>query len=191
MYVSRTILLVFLKYDFECLCIFILLQVIIYYPSKQVKKRIVDELDARLVRSIACEQREAATNAIWCSTDLKELILQKVERDVKKESTDVCSRSNPSCLSNSEPESLICLKDSTVVKELQVRGPILHRVLKAVASGKDSNIKKPEQMDKVTRAVSIASSVLFRCRTPSMSALAYRLSILMWHGGAEKQVYKY
>jgi hypothetical protein len=132
---------------------------------------------------------------VWSSNDLKELILNKLENDLKKESSGLCSRKNPSLLSDSKPESIINLKDSCIVKELEERAPILHRVLKAVASGKmkcinniEKDDKKSERNFKVTRAISMATSVLFRCRTPSMSALSYRLSILLWHGGAEKQV---
>ena len=33
-------------------------------------------------------------------------------------------------------------------------------------------------------AISMAGSVLLRCRNPSMAANAYRLSVLLWHGGA-------
>ena len=149
---------------------------------------ITDDLDACIVRSIAKEERRSICNAVWSSSDLKPIILAKVEKQIKDESSGLCSRSCPSILADPKPQSLIQLKDSEVVKELEERAPLLHRVLNAVASGKYVKKETSKQSEKVSRAVSMASSVLLRCRTPNMSTLAYRLSLLMWHGGAEKQV---
>lgn len=126
---------------------------------------------------------------MWSSPEMKNKILLKLENDIRKESIEMCSRKKPSVLSSTKPASIISLKDSVVVKELEERAPTLYRILKTVASGKSRKSAKKNE-DKVTHALSFAISVLFRCRSPYMSAISYRLSILLWHGGAEKQVIK-
>jgi hypothetical protein len=130
-------------------------------------------------------------NAVWESEDLREKLLCKVEKDINIESKGLSSRKNQSVLADTTPNNLININDSTVTSELKDRAPTVERLLRAVVSvkPKGSAQRKDTKKDhKITRAISMASSVLLRCRNPAMSAMSYRVSLLLWHGGAEKQV---
>ena len=105
----------------------------------------------------------------------------------------LCSRKSPSILTDTSPDSLVSLNDGQIVNELEERAPTLHRCLAAAASSnfkqkiwQDSSLKQLGQ--KITSTLSMASSVLLRCRNPAMSVNVYRLFVLLWHGGAQRQV---
>lgn len=127
---------------------------------------------------------------IWSCAELKKQILKKVENEIQEESSGLSSRKNPSVLTKTNPEELIALTSQDIVSEITKRAPTLLRCMNAVASTKTrKNLKGDcEKERKVNRSVSFAVSVLLKCRNPHLSAMAYRLSLLKWHGGAEKQV---
>ena len=166
------------------------------YASKTIYKTVIDESDARIVRNIAAGERSNIVNAVWSSEELKGCLLDKVEQKIQEECTSLCSRKSPSTLADVTPASIISLKDSDIENELKERAPTLYRCLQAAASSKRNqakvkvNCRKDQgEVMKTTRAISMASSVLLRCHNPSLSAMAYLLSILLWHAGAEKQVH--
>ena len=166
------------------------------YASKTIYKTVIDKSDARIVRNIAAGERSNIVNAVWSSEELKGCLLDKVEQKIQEECTSLCSRKSPSTLADVTPASIISLKDSDIENELKERAPTLYRCLQAAASSKRNqakvkvNCRKDQgEVMKTTRAISMASSVLLRCRNPSLSAMAYLLSILLWHAGAEKQVH--
>lgn len=125
---------------------------------------------------------------------MKEEVLVSVEKEIKKECKTLCSRKKPSLLSYTNPDALIKLTDVQVNNELKTMAPILHRFMRAAVVNERSQKRKKHTdskhaaVDRSIPVVSMASSLLLRARCPSMSANAYRLSTLLWHAGAEKQV---
>ena len=93
----------------------------------------------------------------------------------------------PSILTKTSPESIISCKEQDLVNELQEKAPTFYSCLLAASSSQRGDPKKNKQ--KTTPSISMASSILLKCRNPSMAANAYRLSVLLWHGGAKKQIY--
>ena len=84
------------------------------------------------------------------------------------------------------------------VAELDNRAPVLHAVLSS-AVWKNPTVKEnltdvqepnraSEQHAKIVSPISVAKSILLKSRCPQMSAQAYRLSTVLWHSGAKKQV---
>ena len=163
----------------------------IHYPSGPVCKAISGDLDPKIVRGVATNERMSVINAEWESKDLRGKLLRKVEKDINSEIKGLSSRRNPSLLADTTPNNIINIKDSSVASELKDRTPTMERLLRAVVcvKTKGSGHRKDTKKDhKIARAVSMATSVLLRCRNPAMSAMSYRVSLLLWRGGAEKQV---
>lgn len=160
------------------------MQVKLVYPSKTINRRMEDECDASIVRNIVDGTSTGVATAVWSSEKLKSCLLKKVESEIQEECSSLCSKKSPSMLANTSPDHIISLKDESIVGELQERAPTLHRCLAAAVTSKRKGSKKKN----ATAALSMASSVLLRCRNPQLSANAYRLSVLLWHGGAQKQV---
>ncbi|CAB3988657.1 Hypothetical predicted protein [Paramuricea clavata] len=103
---------------------------------------------------------------------------------------DFAVEKNPSILANSTPHNVINITDACIASELKNRAPTMERILRAAVSGKVKHTVEEEYNEKDkknVRALSMATSILLRCRNPALSALSYRLSLLLWHGGAEKQ----
>ena len=119
---------------------------------------------------------------------LKVKLLNKVEYEIQEECKSISSKKKPSVLSHVSPASIISLKDMDVVNELKERAPVTHRCMQAIACSKKRSIKKDGVDYKLVNSLSMAASVLLRCRNPCLSAAAYRLSVLLWHGGAAKKV---
>ena len=171
----------------------LLLKVKLKFPSKTVYKEITEEANASIGRNVVCGTNSSIVNAMWSSEELKSCVLSNVEKEIQSECSKLCSRKSPSILTYISPDSLVSLKDSQIVYELEERAPTLHRCLAAAASSnsKQRQLQDPSQQQlrqKITSTLSMASSVLLRCRNPAMSANAHRLSVLLWHGGAQKQV---
>ena len=138
------------------------------------------------MRNIVDGTNTGVANAVWDSEKLRSCLLQKVENEIQEECSRLCSRKSSSILANTSPDHIISLKDAAVVTELEERAPTLHRCLLAAVSSKRKAVC---QKQNATAAISMASSVLLRCHNPALSANAYRLSVLLWHGGAQKQVH--
>ena len=155
------------------------------YPSKTYTRKVEDECDARIVRNIVDGTSTGVANAVWASEQLKSCLLKKVEKNIQDECSSLCSKKSRSILANTSPTHIISLKDVTIISELEERAPTLYRCLPTAVSSKR---KAGVQKKNTTAALSMASSILLRCRNPALSANAYRLSVLLWHGGAQKQV---
>ena len=116
-------------------------------------------------------------------------------KEIQAECSSLCSRKNPSVLCQISPSDIVGLKDCAFDRELKERSPILHSVLnEAVISTKAKNrLKKDDTKNKGTSAriqtVCLAASLLLRKRCSAMSAIAYRMSTMLWHGGVKTQVY--
>jgi hypothetical protein len=128
------------------------------------------------------------------SRDLKDMIMCKIEKDVVNEFEGLCSLRNPSILANSTPHNVINITDACIASELKNRAPTMERILRAAVSGKVKHTIEEEYNEKdkkYVRALSMATSILLRCRNPALSALSHRLSLLLWHGGTLFSLYLY
>ena len=130
------------------------------YHSKTLTKTLTGEIDASIARSLASGQYNTVVNTFWKSTKHKVNLLTKVEKQIEDECAGLSSRKHPSILSNATPENIIELTNSKVVDELMLRETTLYQTMQAACSNKED--KKPE---KKVHAVSVASSILLRCRT--------------------------
>lgn len=101
------------------------------YPSTQQRKTITEELDAKIIRGVANNERVFIANAVWDSKDLKDMIMCKIEKDVVNEFKGLCSRRNPSILANSTPHNVINITDASIASELKNRAPTMERILRA------------------------------------------------------------
>lgn len=172
------------------------------YPSKPVRIVLAEEWKAKVIRQVATGEVEMAARNMLQHKNVEEVILRKVENMIQNECQDLCAKKNPSILRSTGPDHLVKLRDVQVHNELRDRAPTLHRFLRAAAFNKRAQRKKERvdggrrnrvvgknvRKDRSVPAVSMAGSLLLRCRSTEMSANAYRISALLWHAGAEKQV---
>ena len=124
---------------------------------------------------MVCGTSDSVVNAVWNSKELQSRVVKKVEKQIQEEYCGLCSRKTPSILTKTSPESIISCKDQDIVNELQEKVPTFYSCLLAAYSSQRGDPKKNKQ--KTTPSISMASSILLKCRNPSMAANAYRLSV--------------
>lgn len=160
--------------------------------SYQIKKVLLDKTDKKIVRQLAFSNYNYAANAIWDKPTLRTLLLQKVVKNVQTECSCLCSRKNPSVLRRISPCDIVGYKDRIFETELKERSPILYSVLKEASASSRSQRKKTKDIsrkDTSLPAICMAASLLLRKRCSAMSAIAYRMSTVLWQGGVKKQVW--
>ena len=132
---------------------------------------------------------------MWLHPDLKQNIVNRVAGEINKESESLCSVSSNSILRETSATKLKDFKASEHLKEVNEKAPTLYSCIRACAVSplKEREISKG-QVKKArlrTEPLSMALSVLLKCRNQQMSAQAYRVGTILWHGGAKTQVSTY
>lgn len=146
------------------------------------------------MKQLACGIYQYVANFLWDRTVIRNLLLQKMLKNIQAECSNLCSSKNPSLLRHISPSDIVEFQDRAFDRELKERSPILHSVLKeTVISTKAKNrIKKDDTKstinDSYIATVCLAASLLLRKRCSAMSAIAYRMSTMLWHGGVKTQV---
>ena len=97
---------------------------------------------------------------------------------------------NPSLLSKTNCEDLVKLKNEAVIDEMQKRAPLLYHVLKAAVTSRQrkKKIKEGQEHKTCLQGLAMVYAILMRMRSPTLSALAYRISMVLHHSGAKKRV---
>ena len=118
-----------------------------------------------------------AISSIFGHQSLREELHVKLEREIEKEVSEY-SRSD-TVLKNTEPDQLAVFSNRILFHEVDTSCPLFSTVLKSACNYEDDNIK-----EKCINAMALATSTLLRCRNSTLSAVAYRMSALLFHSGA-------
>lgn len=149
------------------------IKVLISYPSGHVEVRSPeDRKTISLVKNIALKQWEAVANAIFDVEELKEELPTALKRRVSAEFKEYCK--TDSVLKGCDPEQLSAFSNRLVLHEVAIFCPLWNAsVSGACGQGKDA-----------TNHIALATSVVARCRNALMSAIAYRISMILYHSAA-------
>jgi len=174
-------------------------EVVIDYESGRKRRVPKDDVDRKAIKQVVLGEYGYAVNALYSKKVIRDALLEKVRAAVTSECKDLCSVKTPSLLRNTSPTGLKQFSESAHVAELAERAPILYLLLSAAvgkpipqtAGNHDEENASSSDTDsnKTVPAISMAASVLLKTRCPQMSAQAYRVSTVLWHSGAKKQVY--
>ena len=170
---------------------------ILDYESGKRSRIPRDDTDRKAIKQLALRQYGYAVNALYTKQTVRDELLQKVCKSINEECKELCSTKSPSVLRDVSPLGLKQFTEATHVAELATRAPVLYAVLSS-AVGKNPTVKEnfdvqepnptSKQRTKILPPISMAASILLKSRCPQMSAQAYRLSTVLWHSGAKKQV---
>ena len=148
-------------------------KVLICYPSGDVSvKSSLDRGSQNLVRNICQGNWKTVAKACFrhelLVAELKEVFTQEIEFECKNYST------------SDSRDQLAVFSNNTLCKEVETHCPLLYAAL-----CKASNLSNlvSEENEKGMTAVALAISSLIRCRNRSMSAVAYRMSTILFHSG--------
>jgi len=151
------------------------LKVVIAYPNGDVVvKSNLDPDSKNLIKNVALSQWKTAMNVAFKHKHLYSEFVVKLESEVDKEMTEY-SKSD-TILKISDPDQLAAFSNKILCREIETNCPLYSSVIKSACNAK----AKPESTN---NAMALATSSLARCRNPKMSALAYRISTILFHSG--------
>ena len=136
-------------------------------------KNNLDSGSKGIIRNIALQQWKTAVNLTFRHKDLSKELLAKLENEAESKMRDDCRSDS---IQMTDPDQLALLSNKVLCKEVELNCPMYSSVVKSACNAND----KPENG---TSAVALATAVLVRCKNPKMSALAYRISSLLFHSG--------
>ena len=164
----------------------------INYPSGASQFQIKSASTSSIIASLATGDVNCIIQKIAQHDQLKNSLFKWIANTVLDEVSEVVRVKNPSILSKTNCDDLLVLKNEDVVEELQKRAPLLYLVLKnsVISRRRRKKIKDGHVKDQSHCALAMAFGILMKMRSPTLSALAYRVSLVLHHSGAKKRVSK-
>ena len=156
-------------------------KVVLVYPSTMTVKGNFDPVSAGIIKNICRGEWATVVNAIRRHEFLAPELLNLVEREVGREFAQY-SKSD-SCLKECSPDQLRVFSNKTLCEEVRVFCPLFYA---AVGGACDMRTSDESDVHR-TNALALATSALARCRNPTMSAVAYRISALLYHSGLDSR----
>lgn len=159
-------------------------KVVIAYPNgRVVVKRNFDENTLVIIKDTCLSRWEPVVNAFLRHEFLSKELIRALEREVNRECKTYCK--SDSCLKSSEPDQLAIFSNNTVCREIKIHCPFLSTVLSSASNL--NNSKSEKNTERAINAIALATSTLIRCRNPTMSSIAYRMSTILSHSGVSYQ----
>ena len=155
------------------------MKVVIGYPAGNVVVRSkFDKETHTVLMNICLSQWQTAVNAIFRHSLLFETLRQGLEREAEREFSAYSKFD--SCLKVSDPDQLAAFSNQTLCQEVSVQCPLNSSVVRGACNLEKAQENKKES---AVNAIALATSALARAINPSMSAVAYRLSSIIFHSG--------
>ena len=145
------------------------------WPSQTRERELQPDLQSLGTMLVRGTYKQIA-NAAWRNVHLRNHHVFHVLKDIDKECVALCSKKNPSILRSPSKEKMLNFSFEEQRKELEESTPLFFSVLVAAGSTKTKTEEKAW-----IPAVSMASSILLRNRSPYMNAIQLMLGIFLYH----------
>lgn len=161
-------------------------KVLILWPNGNVYVRIPSsEESIALVKNIALKKWKPVANAVFMHPELKPELHKSLWRVLQEYASSDC------LLKGRSPEEIIAFSSRLLVREIQIKCPIWSTCILG-ACGLPTDCEESDvplaNTDKVNlNSLALASSIVARVRNKCLSALAYRISSILFHSGASHQ----
>ena len=156
-------------------------KVVICYPSGEVSvKSAIDDESQRVIKNISLKKWKTVANGLFLhehlAPELKRVFSEEIARECKNYSS-----SDDSCLKYRSPDQLAVFSNKTLCKEVETHCPLLYEAM--CNASNLTGVETGEGNERAVNAVALAVASLIRCRNPGMSAVAYRISTILFHSG--------
>lgn len=156
------------------------IKVVIAYPSGNITvKSNFDDAEKSIICNISLSKWDRVVSAIFRHPSLYDEVIKFSRLKVDQEFAQY-ARSD-SCLKFTSPDQLAVFSNNVLCKEISVYCPLYYSVVRGASSRHCMDEEVIDQ--KATNAIALATSALVRVKQPSMSALAYRISTVLFHSG--------
>ncbi len=143
-----------------------------------------DEDTKLLLINLVRKNWVTVSNIIFRHPERKPELHGPISRTVRQEFTAYCGNKSDSILQRRSPIDVAAFSDKVVVREVQTLCRFWHACLQGACN---ANAKNNKITVKVTGCMALSSSIVARCRNPNMSAMAYRISTILFHSGVKHQ----
>ena len=177
---SETVLLSKLNIDDLDTSKYSQIKVLIAYPSGNITvKSNFDLIVKSIIMNICLSRWSTVINALFSHSALTSELIPHLNVEVEREIT--CYAKSDSCFKNRSPDQLAVFSNNTLCKEIEVNCPIYSSVVRGACGY--TKAEENGNGKKAANAIALASSALIRVSHPSMSAVAYRISTILFHSG--------
>ena len=155
------------------------LKVIVVYPSGLVQsKSTFDDVTKSLIINLVQGKWKTAANFVFKHAHLRSELADPLTKVVGEEFKEYCSDSFDSILKRKDPVDLAAFSNKLLVHEVELQCPFWMSCLQGACNVPSSNIDF-----KTINAMALSTSIAARCRNHKMSAVAYRVSAVLFHSG--------
>ena len=159
------------------------IKVLLVRPSGVTLRTVPDKDISNMIKNLVLKRWKAVANAIFkheqMVLDLAPALCRKVSGEFKN------LRKSDSVLKGTHPHQLEIFPNKLVLKETSLHLPIWNACIRGACGIKVD--ESPHGKPKITNSIILATSVAARARNREMSAVAYRISIILYHGGLSYQ----
>ena len=158
-------------------------KVVVLNPNQATEtKSNFSEESKSLILNISRKKCTAA-NAVFKHPELKDKLLKHLQRVIEKEFSNYCKDSTKSILLGKSPKEVAEFRSKKLLKELQISCPYWS----AAIMGASGVYNTADDTAVKINALALASAVVARARNHKMSALAYRMSTILFHSCAKSE----
>ena len=149
-----------------------MVKVIIVHPNGNVVVRTpANKQSKNLVKNISLKNWKAVANGVFAHDTLRKELPAVLQRAVSAEFKEYTNSSSDSILKGTEPDQLAGFSSKLVLKEIEMLCPLWNASIHGACGNLSIN------------SIALCSSVAARARNATMSALAYRISSVLFHAG--------
>ena len=153
-------------------------KVLILYPGGHIEVRTPNENKTiSVIKNIALKEWRAAANGVFNHTEMAEELPAALKRKVSTEFKEYCR--SDSVLKGTDPDQLSSFSNRLVLRETAIFCPLWNAAVTGAAGDKDT-----------TDHIALSTAVVARCRNATMSAIAYRISMILFHSAARNVDYQ-
>ena len=116
-------------------------------------------------------------------TEAKKVLFKKMEEELM----DLTSTKEPSVLRQSRHDLLPSFEMTDFVEEFKAKAPLTTELLNTLCVSKAKK-RKQENGEQVNTVIATIASIMLQNRCPQMSALAYRIGLILRFSGAGQMV---
>ena len=160
-------------------------KVVIVAPSGRVETHTsFDDKTKSMIVNLCRKNWQTVANSVFQQPHLREELVGPLCKAVDSEFKEYCSNSTDSVLKKSTPEELAAFSNKILVHEAEVWCPLWMACLKGACNVHRSS---GEDSIKATNSLALSTAVAARCRNPTMSAVSYRISTVLFHSGVKHE----
>ena len=137
-----------------------------------------------LLINVSRRKWKAVANIVLKHKELREEMVETMGRRVAAEFKEFCGQKSDSVLTRRTPSEIASISNKVIVHEVQLNCPFWYSCLKGACNAES---KLGSRSVKIVNSMALATATAARCRNQKISAVAYRISTILFHSGVRSR----